>query len=121
MGLTWRLSCCRTDRVASPHHFRYRSSSTAHAPRPPGPDLGRRVEALDRHGVAYVVAEDYVVAERARGVATSTLTTKLMAARALFGWLVDTGQHPGPNPATGVRPPRSTTRPREPYRPQDAT
>ena len=64
--------------------------------------------------------EDYVVAERARGLATSTLTTKLMAARSLFGWLIDTGQHPGPNPATGVRPPRSTTRPRDPYRPEDA-
>ena len=87
----------------------------------PEPDLGRVVEALDCHGVAQVVVEEYVAAERARGVATSTLTTKLMAARSLFRWLVDPGQHPGPTPATGVRPPRSTTRPREPYRPEDAT
>ena len=88
------------------------------------PFLRYRTTTNDGHleidGVTQKVVEDYVAVERERGLATSTLTTKLMAARSLFGWLIETERHRGPNPASGVRPPRSTTRPRDPYRPEDA-
>jgi len=81
---------------------------------------------LDVHGELEVhsLTDDDVVGflatAKAKGDASTARTTKLMSVRSFGAWMVDAGRHPGPILGQAVKPPRSTTAPRRPYRPQDA-